>query len=146
VTSIASFQSAEALKILANRREALRNTVLHVDLWDGTLAQIKTGEPKPQCPACQLDQWEYLAGQHHAATASICGRNTVQILPSKVQAIDLARIALQLQSYGTVTSNAFLLRCKLTKHTLTLFADGRALIEGTSDPAEARSLYARLLG
>ena len=30
--------------------------------------------------------------------------------------------------------------------TLTLFPDGRALVHGTSDPATARSLYARYIG
>jgi adenylyltransferase/sulfurtransferase len=29
---------------------------------------------------------------------------------------------------------------------MTLFPDGRAIIKGTSDPAIARSLYARYIG
>jgi hypothetical protein len=28
----------------------------------------------------------------------------------------------------------------------TLFSDGRAILTGTSDPAEARTLYARFIG
>jgi hypothetical protein len=31
-------------------------------------------------------------------------------------------------------------------HELTLFADGRAIIKGTKQPAEARTLYARFIG
>jgi adenylyltransferase/sulfurtransferase len=29
---------------------------------------------------------------------------------------------------------------------MTVFADGRAIIKGTQDPAVARSLYARFIG
>ncbi|HEX3660771.1 MAG TPA: thiazole biosynthesis adenylyltransferase ThiF, partial [Acidobacteriaceae bacterium] len=32
------------------------------------------------------------------------------------------------------------------EHTLTLFADGRAIIQGTTDVTVARSLYARFVG
>ena len=39
-----------------------------------------------------------------------------------------------------------LLRFERGEHTITLFADGRALIQGTTDVALARSLYARFIG
>jgi adenylyltransferase/sulfurtransferase len=29
---------------------------------------------------------------------------------------------------------------------MTIFADGRAIVKGTQDPAVARSLYARFIG
>ena len=43
-------------------------------------------------------------------------------------------------------ANALLLRFRRGPHTLTIFPDGRALIQGTTDPAVARSLYARFIG
>jgi adenylyltransferase/sulfurtransferase len=39
-----------------------------------------------------------------------------------------------------------LLRFQRGEHTLTLFADGRAIIQGTTDIGVARSLYARFIG
>jgi adenylyltransferase/sulfurtransferase len=39
-----------------------------------------------------------------------------------------------------------LLRFQRGEHIITLFADGRALIQGTTDIAVARSLYARFIG
>jgi adenylyltransferase/sulfurtransferase len=39
-----------------------------------------------------------------------------------------------------------LLRFRRGDHTLTLFADGRAIIQGTTDIGVARSLYARFIG
>ncbi len=39
-----------------------------------------------------------------------------------------------------------LLRFSTGSLTLSVFADGRAIIQGTTDPAIARSLYARYIG
>ncbi len=146
VTTISSLQCTEALKYLTGRHDAIRRTLFHIDLWDNHFASIKVKAPREDCPACQLEQWEYLKGQHHPKTAVLCGRNTVQVLPPLTQSLDLKKIASQLQAHGTVQSNDYLLRCNLKSHTLTLFLDGRALIEGTQSPTEARAIYARFLG
>jgi molybdopterin-synthase adenylyltransferase len=42
--------------------------------------------------------------------------------------------------------NEFLLRFRVPPYELTVFADGRAIVKGTKDPAVARSLYARYIG
>ena len=47
---------------------------------------------------------------------------------------------------GQVRQNEFLLRFRVPPYELTVFADGRAVIKGTRDPAVARSLYARYIG
>jgi adenylyltransferase/sulfurtransferase len=39
-----------------------------------------------------------------------------------------------------------LLRFTQGSHTLTVFPDGRALVQGTTDTGLARSLYARYVG
>jgi adenylyltransferase/sulfurtransferase len=58
----------------------------------------------------------------------------------------LDAIADKLSSVGKVTRNKYLLRCTIGKHTITLFADDRAIISGTTDPAEARTIYAKYVG
>jgi adenylyltransferase/sulfurtransferase len=45
-----------------------------------------------------------------------------------------------------VRNNDFLLRFCVSPYEVTVFADGRAIIKGTKDPAIARSLYARYIG
>jgi len=65
---------------------------------------------------------------------------------------DLAAIAARLRpaaaggAPGDVLVNEFVLRLRLAAHELTLFADGRAIVRGTADPALARSLVARWFG
>jgi len=45
-----------------------------------------------------------------------------------------------------VRQNDFLLRFRVAPYEMTVFADGRAILKGSKDPAVARSLYARYLG
>jgi adenylyltransferase/sulfurtransferase len=52
----------------------------------------------------------------------------------------------RLAPYGEVRHNEFLVRLRVSPYVLTFFSDGRAIIQGTTDPAVARSLYARFLG
>jgi adenylyltransferase/sulfurtransferase len=77
---------------------------------------------------------------------SLCGRNAVQVLPSAGSSLDLKQLAHRLSSAGEVKSNEFMVTLTLPEHTLSVFPDGRTLIRGTDDLAQARSLYDRFIG
>jgi adenylyltransferase/sulfurtransferase len=65
------------------------------------------------------------------------------------QILDLARLESRLTPLGPVVRSGVMLRfdpAELPGTRLTIFADGRAIVRGTSDPARARSLYARFVG
>ncbi len=98
------------------------------------------------CPTCKRGEYEYLAGRRGSHTAVLCGRNAVQLSFPGHAALDLAELARKLVGMGQVTQNKFLLRFTVGEHTLTVFPDGRAIIGGTADIAEARTLYARYIG
>jgi hypothetical protein len=72
----------------------------------------------------------------------------VQVLPTARATLDRERIAARLVTAGVVESTPHLLRCTLRESglALTVFPDGRAIIKGTTDPAVARSIYARYVG
>jgi adenylyltransferase/sulfurtransferase len=55
-------------------------------------------------------------------------------------------MAQRLTPHGKVRYNELLLRFWPGEHQITLFADGRALIQGTTDVTVARTLYARYVG
>jgi adenylyltransferase/sulfurtransferase len=76
----------------------------------------------------------------------MCGRDSVQIHEHS-RALDLAALRIRLEPVvGTVRHNDFLLRFSIPPHEMTVFADGRAILKGSQDPALARSLYARYIG
>jgi len=60
--------------------------------------------------------------------------------------VDLAALGRQLAPLGEVRVNEFALRFLTPPYEMTIFADGRAIVKGTSDPAAARTLYAKYLG
>ena len=60
--------------------------------------------------------------------------------------MSLDELARRLQGVGPLMQNEFLLRLAVDGYELTIFADGRAIVGGTSDPAVARSLYAKYVG
>lgn len=146
---IANFQVAEALKILSGNVDAINPGFLVLDVWDNTFRRLKldglrSGET---CPVCDEKRYDWLSGKEGAQTTRLCGRNAVQVAPpSKGAIVDLKKLAERLGEIGTVTVNRFLLKAAVEGYEFTVFPDGRAIVKGTDDPAEARTLYSKYVG
>lgn len=147
-TIIASFQVAEALKILTGNLDAINRDLVVIDVWDTTLKSIRLAglEERRDCPVCARGQYEWLDGGKGSHTTRLCGRNAVQIVPEAHAALDLAALARSLGNAADVSRNQYLLRFRVDAFELTVFADSRAIVKGTEDVATARSLYARYIG
>ncbi len=144
---VASLESNEALKILSGHPEATSRTWLVMDLWDNTLRQIKLGGAKSgDCPCCGRREFPWLAGDRGSHTAILCGRNSVQLSFPGRESVSLDQLAAKLSAVGQVTRNKYLVRATIGEHQLTVFPDGRAVIGGTEDVAEAKSVYAKYVG
>jgi adenylyltransferase/sulfurtransferase len=144
VAAVAALQAAEALKILVGRRDALAGGLQTLDLWSNH-AQLVRIPRSPSCEACGARRFRHLEGSPSGAT-TLCGRNAVQITPAPGAKLDLAEAETRLARLGSVRRNAFLLKFRADGCELTLFPDARAIVQGTDDPARARSLYARYVG
>jgi molybdopterin/thiamine biosynthesis adenylyltransferase len=144
---VAAQQAGEAIKLCAGQTAALRPTLAAADLWRNEFRQLAAPPRDPACPCCGQRRFVHLEALSAAASTVLCGRNAVQVNPRR-GALDLPALAQRLQSLGTVRQNEFVLRFAPQTGPLemTLFADGRAIIQGTDDPAAARSLYARYIG
>lgn len=145
VNVIASIQSAEALKLLTGNLAALRAGVLFIDLWDSRFDEFKVSIAE-DCPVCRQRRFPLLSGERQQRTASLCGRDAVQILPAHKLSLSLAELEQRLSALGKITSNGFLLKFAVDRYEIVVFPDGRALIKGTTDEKLARSLYARYIG
>jgi len=144
VNLIASWQAAEALKILSGHLEALHERLLSCDVWSGRMQSIRQAR-NPECRACAKHDYSYLDGEAQPHI-TFCGRDSVPI-QERSRALDLAPLARRLQPVvEDVRQNDFLIRFRVAPYEMTVFADGRAILKGTKDPAVARSLYARYLG
>ena len=144
VNFAASLQSTEALKLLTGQTERMRRTLLTYDLWTNERTEISNASPDASCEVCAQRKFRFLAGEGRPHI-TLCGRNSVQV-HEHARAVDLAALAERLRPLGSVKANGMLLRFERAPHTLTVFPDGRALIQGTTDVGLARSLYARFIG
>ena len=144
VNLIASLQVAEAIKILTGRKQALHHRLISCDVWTGHFQSI--GVPRsPDCRACAKRALIYLQGQAQPHI-TMCGRDSVQIHERR-RVLDLNALQHRLaSSVSDLRHNDFLLRFRVAPYEMTVFADGRAILKGTTDPAIARSLYARYIG
>ncbi|MCA9263088.1 MAG: ThiF family adenylyltransferase [Planctomycetales bacterium] len=148
INVIASIQAAEALKIASGNVAAISRQLTVVDLWDARIRQVglQALQQNQQCPTCQQKEFPWLDGRQGSQSTVLCGRNAVQLSFPDREPVILDQLAEKLRPLGEVTHNAFLLRFTKNDHQLTVFPDGRAVVGGTDDPAEAKSLYARYIG
>jgi adenylyltransferase/sulfurtransferase len=147
ISVIASLEANEALKILSGHREAISRTWTIFDLWDNTVRQIKLGSARAaDCPCCSRREFPWLAGERGSHSAVLCGRNAVQLSFPDRAAVALDRLEAKLATVGIASRNKYLVRATIGPHTITVFSDGRAVIGGTEDIAEARSVYAKYVG
>jgi len=142
--AIASIEATEAIKLLAGKPEALHDRLVSCDVWTGKFQSIRVAR-NSECRACARREFTFLNGdaQPHI---TMCGRDSVQI-HERSRRLDLGDLGRRLATAAAddVRSNDFLLRCRIPPYELTVFADGRAIVKGTQDPAVARSLYARYI-
>jgi len=156
VNLAASIQVTEALKYLTGQRQLMRRTLLSFDLWNSAngksgssldRAEISADSPRPGCEVCGRRIFTHLLGQNRPHI-TLCGRNSVQIHEHH-RPLDFGVLRARLAAHSEiqdVRSNELLLRFRRGIHTMTLFPDGRAIVQGTTDITIARSLYSRFIG
>ncbi len=144
---VASLQAIEAIKILAGKTDALVRRLVTIDAWDGRIRHmdVQSARDNGNCPCCKQGRYDFLTGARTSATTSLCGRNAVQVLPAEGVRVNLREMAERLRRHRP-TVNEFLLRVAIESFKLTLFPDGRAIIQGTADAAVARGVYAKYIG
>ena len=143
-TLVASMQVAEALKIVVGAQAQVRRTLLSVDVWTNDHSEISAATPREGCKVCGQKIFEHLEGKARPQI-TLCGRNSVQI-HERERPVDFPEMSSRLSAHGQVRYNDLVLKFWRDAYEMTLFRDGRAIIKGTSDPAVARSLYARFVG
>ena len=147
--AIGSFQAAMALRYLAGGARELPGLIgrqVRLGVWS-LGAAISLVERDPGCPACGAGNLEFLDGRLGEAATVLCGRNAVEVRPAgPPAALSLAALAERLRPLGEVDLRRFLLRFRAVDAALTIFPDGRAIVEGTTDPDRAKALHARYIG
>lgn len=149
VALVAAIQAGCALRMLADT-EGLDpekgSTLFEVDVWDGRLRTLNAVRD-PACPCCgPAGERPYLHRPVLHPAVRLCGRNAVQVR-GRVRECDLEALAETLREASLdVQLNPTLLRFEADGARFSVFADGRALIEGTEEVERALTLYDRYVG
>ncbi len=128
------------------------SALISVDTAAGSWRTISVARD-PSCPCCGTGRFDWLDGLAGSGAAVLCGRNAVQIRPAVESTLNEAGWLARLAHAGSFTAGQGLVRgsidASLTSGVmleLTVFVDGRAVVHGTSDPAIAAAVCARVLG
>ena len=148
---IASWQAAEALKILSGNVAAVSQELLVIDTWNTTCRTVSLKGLKQrgrECPVCDRGDFQFLNGELRTETMVLCGKNAVQVRSAASGKLigNLGELAERLRHSGKVINNGFFVRLTLPNYVLTVFRDGRAVVEGTTNPIEAKNLLSKTLG
>lgn len=150
VQIVASHQTMEAMKLLSGQTNALRKKLLSFDLWRNESIETKLDSArKSDCLSCGTHPvYPFLSAINNTKGEVLCGRDTIQIRPGRKVKLDLEMMAERLGDLpeGKTSLNPFMVIFEMSQHRLVFFADGRALIHGTSDLMEAKNLYYRYMG
>lgn len=160
-TIVAAWQVQIALRLLAEPGW-LPTKLITIDAWSMRTREVEIGSEE-RCGCCATATSGAVREFLHAppaATVTLCGRDTVQVSPpggkGGATRLDLNEFARRWEAAGLtgVRATAFLLRGELAGAgkvggagvSVSLFADGRLLLQGLADPATARGWYDRLVG
>jgi adenylyltransferase/sulfurtransferase len=153
--TIGALQAHLAIQLLTNP-QTLPDRLISIDFT--TLRFSTVHFDRAGCPTCRENRFDFLKAPV-AEVASLCGRNTVQILPPGSARIHSTRISLETiahrwQALGSVEVSKYWVRLRPAgpeQDTIklgTLFADGRLLLEFASHPdlTTAKGIYTRWVG
>lgn len=136
---MANIAATEAVKYLIGADT--RNTLLTIDIWKNDYEQIQVTQ-REDCGCCAKKDFEYLQKEDDLTT-SMCGREAVQVTPEERVEVDLDKFV---KKYGGKMVGRSLAKFEMDAYTLTLFKDGRLIVEGTEDPKKAISIYSEYIG
>ncbi len=139
---VAAWQSAEALKIVVSKPDAVLRGLVHFELWGNDFSILPVTRFAERS-VCGRRKFDLLEQGDRLTTASLCGREAVQILVPPSFAMDFQLLRETLGRIFTLDENPFVIKFRADGHE---FHDGRAIVFGTSDPKAALSLYVKYIG
>lgn len=144
VGAVASMQAGLALRLLAAPAD-LEPALIELDAWGGEVRRVRAPRD-PDCPCCARGEHPWLDAPDTGQAVTLCGRDTVQVRGAGGRP-DMDRVAARLEGVADEVRRAGpLLRFDVDGVRVTLFPDGRALLEGTDDVDRGLALYDRYVG
>lgn len=147
VVTTAARQVTDILKYVTNG--SFIPKLESADLWTGDRASMVVSNLKQvSCSSCgDHASYPFLSVQGSIQSAVLCGRDTVQLSWPKNRQVSLLNfVASVAPIVENLKHNPYLATCHFSGHRIVLFRDGRMLVHGTKNVAQARTIASKLLG
>ncbi|QLK86642.1 ThiF family adenylyltransferase [Staphylococcus sp. 17KM0847] len=144
VTMATSLQLRDALKILTETPITARLT--YGDIWEGLHQSYGFSRlQRKTCTTCgESPTYLYMKREQHVDYAVLCGRDTVQYQhPSLSYKQMIDYLEARHIRYHT---NGYLIQFMFDTYRIVAFQNGRLLIHGMREPAQAQTLIRKLFG
>ncbi|MDD4152540.1 MAG: ThiF family adenylyltransferase [bacterium] len=142
---IGAVEVAETLKVLSGVKTDQR--LLEVDLWQRNYRLMNVSDAaRIDCPACN-GRYDYLHTETGGYSPLYMGEASVQLYDTvKAGRVDLDKLAGRLSGRGKVCNNGYVLSLRQESRSVYFFTDGRVIVRGMDDPAQARQLLKDYIG
>ena len=140
---VASIQVSLALQLLSGN--SINGDLYIIDAWNLSMRNLSV--PRlVDCPACVSGDRSFLEGSVSGMATALCGRDTVQVMPTVETRLDLGAMEEKLAGLGSLENRKFYLSFDDGTLQASIFTDGRCLVKGTDDPARAKAFVAKYVG
>ncbi len=137
---IGTMEAMEAIKLLAEIGNTLKNILLICDFYDMTIAKVDVFK-NPECSVCGEAK-----GKKGVEVAErlvwLCGQNTVNVNPRKPLTLNIDHVYSRLsERFKVLLKSSFVVVFKHNDSEVSLFAGGRTLIKNVNSEKEALNIY-----
>ncbi|MCC5786429.1 MAG: ThiF family adenylyltransferase [Phycisphaerales bacterium] len=149
---VGGIQASEAIRILAGDRAP--GPLVEFELRPLRFRRVDLAPAKDDsCACCAQRVFEFL-DRSGAVEAALCGRDAIQLAAPPGAGVELEALGRRMAPHGDFRVTRFLLRGELKgepgdaggRIELTVFADGRTIVGGTTRPERARAIRDRYIG
>ncbi|MEM7819283.1 MAG: HesA/MoeB/ThiF family protein [Candidatus Aenigmatarchaeota archaeon] len=137
--------SIEAIKYITNYKNIISNKILHLDILENKFELIKIKKRK-KCITCN-GIYEFLEKEINGIK-KVCG-SSFQFIPKEKIELDLEKIKNKIkrnQDFEIIRLHKFFLSMKYYNKNITLFNNGRILINNIKNEKEAKIIAGKILG
>ena len=144
VATIGAIAANEAVKFLLGQTSRLASSLLTLDLAGPDFVFSKLSK-RPDCRECGVAPPAKHSGSDHGEVSILCGENTASIIPKTMQILDLERISLRLGAREVLACSASVLVYRDSNLVVSLFRNGRLIIQGVTSEGDARARSSQVL-
>lgn len=142
-----ALQLDSANRYLAGQFTAADDVLTSLTIPDWRWRRVPLGGPRVDCPVCGQGRYEYLNGERDDLARQACSGERIEgALPSAPAELRSIYTTLTAHPELSVRGNTYCVIAERDGLRYTLFASGRLILEGSSDPTELSRFVATYLG